>query len=367
MCIAILKTKNSLITDEEIINSFNNNPDGAGFGFFYDGKPKVFKPYFTLDEFLQAWKKAYKEYMLDKRDVILHFRIATHGGLTKENTHPFLSKKNSIIAHNGIISGLGDKVYKQTKYSYGSWWGGKDEDTTKTETQKKSDTVEFIENYINKLPAKFYRNLVVKDLVENRIDYSKIIVLNKDEYCILNESNGHWHGGNWYSNKSYETKKVTKYTPPKWNKSIDYGSDYKIWKEYSGWVYLKLRNGIEYRNGNTILNGNSEVVCKLAWQALDYSTYTRTVEYNNIIFKVAYSSVEYVEKFDDKISGHKFKKDRKYQNQTYVGTPCIKCGDDIGDYNLVLGFDKCVNCLDEEEYKDLDNNINRYDLDEYSY
>ena len=61
----------------------------------------VKKGYFTFKEF-------YKEYKPHgDKQVLIHFRIKTHGPIDKNNCHPFLVNNSLGFIHNGIITGYG--------------------------------------------------------------------------------------------------------------------------------------------------------------------------------------------------------------------------------------------------------------------
>ena len=196
MCIAILKPKNIEIPEKNLKQSFYANPDGAGFGFFIDEKPHIYKGYFIYESFIDKWNSINRIYDLKSKDVIIHFRIASQGKICVENTHPFLSNKNSIVAHNGTIFDLSKNSYRYTM---------KDDI---------SDTRLFIKKYINNLPVDFLEYKVLRDLVEYRVRKSKLIILTSAKWYIINEADGIWDKGIWYSNESY--KDVQSYYTQLW-------------------------------------------------------------------------------------------------------------------------------------------------------
>lgn len=173
MCIAILNKKN-MLPDDYIKNSWDNNNQGAGMLYVLSGKLQTFKTY-DFKEF----KKTYKE-IRKKIDspIVLHFRIATSGFQKYVNLHPFLVDDNLGFVHNGVIYGLGNKDY--------------------------SDTYEFNELYLKKLPKDFLKNEGIVSLIQSYIDTSKLIFLSSDNtYNIINEGLGVWDNDNWLSNTSY--------------------------------------------------------------------------------------------------------------------------------------------------------------------
>jgi hypothetical protein len=161
-------------------------------------------------------------------DTVIHFRLATHGAVKTENVHPFYSAKNGFyFFQNGIIRSI------------------------KTPAEK-CDTAHFLKSVIEKLPARFYENPELLSVIENAESGSKFVVYPKNgEAVILNEKSGHYNGGTWYSNYSYQDargKYVSQY-------AANYG------KRYSGaWdadgceidfpaVTQKGKNGFRTCNG----------------------------------------------------------------------------------------------------------------------
>ena len=124
MCIAIFKPAGApLPTMEALQNSFDNNPDGAGFMYLQDGAVCIRKGYMTWGDF----EAAYHKHAFTEADTVgLHFRITTAGGTSKGNCHPFplspdeRSLKSQCITapyammHNGIM-GRGEHGLSDTQ------------------------------------------------------------------------------------------------------------------------------------------------------------------------------------------------------------------------------------------------------------
>lgn len=200
MCIAIYKPEDKIIPKKTLIECYNSNPDGAGFMYAENKKLHIEKGFFSFNSFYNAYKiHAHKK-------AVLHFRIKTHGKIDTTNCHPF-SVNNSIgFVHNGVISGFGDSNH--------------------------SDTIGFNHGVLQPLVNK-WGNLALfqdplKDLIESRIGYSKLIFLDRHgNHNIFNESKGVWDDGVWYSNNSYKpyvapvTKfKETDYSYGNWRKPV---------------------------------------------------------------------------------------------------------------------------------------------------
>ena len=192
MCIAILNKRGTL-SKETLTTCFNNNPDGAGLSWI-DNKNTI-HTYKTLDDiktYIETYQKIRKS---NSKPILLHFRIATTGSICIDNTHPFHINKNSVLAHNGIIS---IKIPKNTDIS-----------DTRAFNDLIMKHIDINTEHINLLVSKF-------------IGSSKLIILNADStYTLINESLGQWDKDNWYSNDSYKpTKKVL--STPSVNNYRDY-------------------------------------------------------------------------------------------------------------------------------------------------
>ena len=198
MCIAIYKPEGYQLTDTTLKNSWDSNPDGAGFMYPENGVINIVKGLMTYDEF----RAAYDPHK-DKQTAV-HFRIATHGGINPENTHPFKISDNLGVIHNGVIN----KV---------------------TCTEKEwSDTWHFTERYLKPLEP-LWQTPVYKELCEAYIGHSKLVLLSgTGEHEIYNEQLGVWDSDCWFSNRTYEDKV---YIPP----TPKYSHFKKSQKDYSGY------------------------------------------------------------------------------------------------------------------------------------
>lgn len=172
MCIAILNTK-TMLPDEYIKNSWDNNDQGAGLLWNDNGVLKTYKT-FSYKSFLKKYKEVRKQ---TSGKIVLHFRIATSGYMGKGNLHPFLVNQGLGFVHNGVISGLGNNQH--------------------------SDTYQFNE-MLKQLPADFLSNKTILEFISNYITSSKLVFLDAlGNHTIVNEKLGHWAGDDWFSNTSY--------------------------------------------------------------------------------------------------------------------------------------------------------------------
>ena len=99
MCIIITKEKGAKPLPKEVFeNCWDHNPDGAGI-LYHDGScSTLIKGIMKREDFLKKAKEANQK----ENSFIIHTRIATHGSVKPENTHPFVSKSLGF-AHNGTL------------------------------------------------------------------------------------------------------------------------------------------------------------------------------------------------------------------------------------------------------------------------
>lgn len=118
MCIIAAKFKGlELPNYNRLYSMFECNADGAGFMFKDDNNKIVIKKgLMTFTDFIDTLYSYNDKYDLVNRDLIMHFRWATHGGYTQGLTHPFAvsdnfndMKKTDIevdlaVCHNGVYN-----------------------------------------------------------------------------------------------------------------------------------------------------------------------------------------------------------------------------------------------------------------------
>ena len=204
MCIAILKTKDGNITDEQLLNCFDNNPDGAGLAYTKDNKIIVVKGIFEATQFVEEYHKAVAE---ADGAMLVHCRIGTSGFKDYTNCHPHVVSDECVMIHNGILS---IDVPKDSKVS---------------------DTVLYVEQYLKPLPKDFMLNDGIMSLITDHIGAgNKFVFLNnRGDFSIANEEAGHWKNGVWFSNYSYEAYSF--YTKGYKGKSKAYSPYTSYWDE----------------------------------------------------------------------------------------------------------------------------------------
>jgi hypothetical protein len=181
MCIAIANYKNNPLSDQQLTNCWENNPNGAGILYKENGKLTLYK---QLDD-MEAFKREYTR-VIKLSNCLVHFRVKSAGAINLDNVHPFMVHQNLGFIHNGTISKL-------------SFHG-----------QDKSDTQVLNDTFLKNLSPDFVNNLAIMELLENYVGFSKLVFMDETEvFTIINESKGSYDGLNWYSNDSY--KRVNNY------------------------------------------------------------------------------------------------------------------------------------------------------------
>ena len=196
MCIIAYKPLNVAFPEEYILhNCFDNNDDGAGFMYAFNGEVHIHKGYETFEKFMAALNKA-RAITGDKVPYVMHFRIATQG-YERTMTHPFplsskmenlkrLHYKCSIgVAHNGIL------------------------DITSDGAKTYSDTMKFITDYLSNIIQSYdwHKNKRTKKLIEYLIDGSRLAILDAHSHCELMGKGWESDKGIYYSNHSWAYKK----------------------------------------------------------------------------------------------------------------------------------------------------------------
>ena len=199
MCIIAYKPLNVAFPEEYILqNCFENNDDGAGFMYTFNGEVHIHKGYETFEKFMAALNKA-RAITGDKVPYVMHFRIATQG-YEKCMTHPFplsskmenlkrLHYKCSIgVAHNGIL------------------------DITSDGAKTYSDTMKFITDYLSNIIQSYdwHKNKRTKKLIEYLIDGSRLAILDAHSHCELMGKGWEEDKGIYYSNHSWSYKKYAR-------------------------------------------------------------------------------------------------------------------------------------------------------------
>ncbi len=190
MCVAIYKTAGIKTPSLETLKEcWNANPDGAGFAM---RTPEGSKYSIHIRKGFMQWKdfeKAYRKNKLDtyEGELLLHFRIATHGGISPGNTHPFpVTEDIKLLQHTNILT------------DYALIHNGML--PIEPEFRNISDTMEFCRRLSN---GNFYRKIPeTLQLLEGFIRSNKIAVMTRDTVHLA----GDWENieGVYYSNTLWQ-------------------------------------------------------------------------------------------------------------------------------------------------------------------
>lgn len=190
MCVIAVKERGIALPKEDVLeNCFDNNSDGAGFMYVRDNSIRIEKGFETFEEFITRLESL----MLTPEDmVVYHFRIATTGGVSPGNTHPFpiVKKKKHLkstkfqtqiaLAHNGSID-------------------------IKIKGDDISDTQEFVRSVLFKNKEKLLENAKLHEKILEMGGSSKFCILTPDKYKLLGEG---WvkEEGIHFSNTSFRKR-----------------------------------------------------------------------------------------------------------------------------------------------------------------
>ncbi len=176
MCLAIAAKPGAAIPASSMRGGAASNRDGGGYAFLKDGAVVIKKGFFDVGKLIEEYLQDFEN---NKESAfIMHFRTATHGGVSSQLTHPFTAGKAGAFVHNGVVSSLGSR--------------------------DKSDTAEFAELLedvsVTELPD------VVAALDKHMArTFNKMAFLSVDNSLhFINELDGQWEGDVWYSNSAWK-------------------------------------------------------------------------------------------------------------------------------------------------------------------
>jgi len=183
MCLLCVMQPNETPTREQLKIAAVANPHGFGYAF-HVGDRIITGRGMDADEVIDRFLRIREG--LPNTWAMFHARITTHGQTNKANCHPFRMNgdPSTVIGHNGIIPIEVDKA------------------------DHRSDTRIFADEWLPELLTELDDEKGFKEL-EDLVGYSKVAIFTHDERLqhqvyILNEDLGHWTGGIWWSNDSYE-------------------------------------------------------------------------------------------------------------------------------------------------------------------
>ena len=232
MCIIIVANKNKKIPSEHIKLASELNCDGFGISASVNNKLFVYKSIsINPDDIIKLYNSIRQ---VATGDIVLHFRLATHGDVSDKLCHPFHVNKNLVMFHNGVIR---DNV---------SGYNGHD--------KNESDTTAFVNNVLKNFKKGFQNNETIMNMIStsvgeyNRlcfldstgktnytssdkwVEYNGILYSNPDvfykgeDYRYINPATMEYIPEDYY-NKCYDSEYYNEYMEYKDN--IDYYKDYE--------------------------------------------------------------------------------------------------------------------------------------------
>jgi hypothetical protein len=203
MCIICYSPAGSTMSEDQIKNSNQSNPDGFGWAVRTPQgivRGHSMNPSDATDKFMDL-RSRYPDF-----DAVYHARITTHGKTNLSNCHPFtVGDERTVLAHNGMLPIVPAK--------------GDD----------RSDTKVFAEDVLTRKGLGILDRASSFKKIQKWMAGSKMVIMTergdmlKDHY-ILNENAGTWDNGLWFSNSSY--KKAVYPTYHVGSKSYSWDSDY---------------------------------------------------------------------------------------------------------------------------------------------
>lgn len=183
MCLIAVQKAGAQMKLDHLRNAWENgNDDGAGYAFVNKKRNRLIvkKPYFSADALIASLAKDIARFG-EESPFVVHLRLATHGEKKSKNTHPFvIARGGAALAHNGILQPF-------TRHPY------------------LSDTALFAKIVLSGLaPNAVIHPKMVHSLGEMIGGGNKLAILTIDgKFAIVNEDQGHWNDGVWFSNHNY--------------------------------------------------------------------------------------------------------------------------------------------------------------------
>lgn len=169
MCVIIFKDYEKSVPEYLFDNSFRINSDGIGL-YATNGTDEVIEKSMTYYNF----KETIEKYNDPAWRTVYHFRKTTAGLSDLKNCHPFNVGNGFQLFHNGTVYSLSlDKRYSDSNLF--------------------AKTIGMVKNFRGNLKA-------IKNIVEC-LDVSRFLVIDKSDYVIINEDDGIWKEGVWYSKR----------------------------------------------------------------------------------------------------------------------------------------------------------------------
>lgn len=180
MCIIIVANKNKKIPNEHIKLASELNCDGFGMSASVNNKLFVYKSIsINSDDIIKLYNSIRQ---VATGDIVLHFRLATHGDVSDKLCHPFYVNKDLVMFHNGVIR---DSVSGYNEHN-----------------KNESDTKAFVNNVLKNFKKGFQNNKTVMNMISTSVgEYNKLCFLdNTGKTSYTSSDNWVEYNGILYSN-----------------------------------------------------------------------------------------------------------------------------------------------------------------------
>ena len=227
MCIIIVANKNKRIPDKhiELVNELNC--DGFGISASVNNKLFVYKSISINSDDIIKLYNSIRQVAIG--DIVLHFRLATHGDISDKLCHPFYVNKDLVMFHNGIIS---DSVSGYNGYN-----------------KNESDTKAFANNVLKNFKKGFQNNETIMNMISKTVEeYNKLCFLDNTGKTTYTSSDK-WieYKGILYSNSGifYEGEDYRYINPATMEYTTEDYYDKYYDSEYHD-EYMEYKDNIDY-------------------------------------------------------------------------------------------------------------------------
>lgn len=227
MCIVIVANKNKKIPNKHVELANELNCDGFGISASVNNKLFVYKSIsMNSDDIIKLYNSIRQ---VATGDIVLHFRLATHGNVSDKLCHPFHVNKDLVMFHNGVIR---DSVSGYNEHN-----------------KNESDTKAFVNNVLKNFKKGFQNNETIMNIISETLgEYNKLCFLdNAGNTTYTSSSKWVEHNGILYSNPDifYDGENYRYINPATMEYATeDYYDDYYD-SEYHD-EYIEYKDNIDY-------------------------------------------------------------------------------------------------------------------------
>ena len=256
MCVISYLPAGITTTENYLQNAVASNPDGFGWAVRTNDKiitGRTMDPQRGIDRFMELRSRHMGH------DATFHARITTHGTTELSNVHPFrVADERTVLFHNGTLP------------------------INVAKGDHRSDTRIFAEDRLPHMGLEALDSKKRRKGLEKWMGWSKMVIMTtrsdmKNTAYILNEDDGHWNDGAWWSNSSYLTHPKYAYTA-----RAVFGKESERDDEYARWWAENFNTPIKpFDEGVQCINpecgitwtsdseANEKGVCQSCWRCLD--------------------------------------------------------------------------------------------------